>query len=83
MLTYLSAWTRELHRLGYLSGEYANLSSGVPDLSGVYASASYARPDAVWAARYDGNPALNGWPGILRPEVGRTPAGQAVPGRPR
>lgn len=64
VLTYLSAWTRELHRLGYLSGEYANLSSGVPDLSGVYASASYARPDGVWAARYNGNPALTGWPGI-------------------
>ena len=64
VLTYLSGWTRELHRLGYISGVYANLSSGAPDLSGVYTSASYARPDALWIARYDGSPALTGWAGI-------------------
>ena len=64
VLTYLSGWTRELHRLGYVSGVYANLSSGAPQLSGVYTSASYARPDALWIARYDGNPALAGWAGI-------------------
>jgi uncharacterized protein YraI len=64
VLTYLSGWTRELHRLGYISGVYANLSSGAPDLSGVYTSASYARPDALWIARYDGSPALAGWAGI-------------------
>ena len=64
VLTYLSGWTRELHRLGYISGVYANLSSGAPHLSAVYTSASYARPDALWIARYDGNPALTGWAGI-------------------
>ena len=64
VLTYLSGWTRELHRLGYISGVYANLSSGAPDLSGVYTSASYARPDALWIARYDGSSALAGWAGI-------------------
>jgi uncharacterized protein YraI len=64
VLSYLSSWTRELHRLGYISGVYANLSSGAPDLSSVYASASYARPDALWIARYDGNPALTGWAGL-------------------
>ena len=64
VLTYLSGWTRELHRLGYISGVYANLSSGAPDLSGVNTSASYARPDALWIARYDGNSALGGWAGI-------------------
>jgi uncharacterized protein YraI len=64
VLTYLSGWTRELHRLGYISGVYVNLSSGAPDLSRVYTSSSYARPDALWIARYDGNPALTGWAGI-------------------
>lgn len=64
VLTYLSGWTRELHRLGYISGVYVNLSSGAPDLSRVYTSSSYARPDALWIARYDGNPALAGWAGI-------------------
>ncbi|HZC40368.1 MAG TPA: glycoside hydrolase domain-containing protein [Streptosporangiaceae bacterium] len=64
VLTYLSAWTKRLHRLGYVSGVYANLSSGAPDLSRVYGSASYARPDALWMARYDQNPSLTGWAGI-------------------
>ena len=64
VLTYLSAWTRELHRLGYVAGVYANLSSGAPDLSGTYASASYARPDALWIARYDGSTSLTGWAGV-------------------
>jgi glycoside hydrolase-like protein len=58
VLTYLSAWTRRLHQLGYVSGVYANLASGAPDLSSVYFSASYARPDALWLARYDLNPSL-------------------------
>jgi len=64
VLTFLSAWTRELHRLGYVAGVYANLSSGALDLSSTYTSTSYARPDALWIARYDGNPSLTGWAGI-------------------
>lgn len=64
VLTYLSAWTGELHSLGYLAGVYANLSSGAVDLSGVYTSASYDRPDALWVARYDGKAELTGWPGV-------------------
>ena len=64
VLAYLSAWTKELHRLGYLAGVYANLSSGAPALSGTYTSASYARPDALWIARYDSNSSLTGWAGV-------------------
>ncbi len=64
VLTYLSAWTRRLHQLGYVSGVYANLASGAPDLSAVYSSGSYARPDALWLARYDLSSSLTGWAGI-------------------
>lgn len=64
VLTYLSAWTKELHRLGYVSGVYANLSSGAQHLSQTYTSGTYARPDALWIARYDGSSALTGWAGI-------------------
>ena len=64
VLTFLSAWTTQLHNLGYVSGVYANLASGAPDLASVYFSASYARPDALWLARYDLNPSLTGWAGI-------------------
>jgi uncharacterized protein YraI len=64
VLRYLSAWTTEIHRLGYIAGVYAQLASGAHDLAGIYASASYARPDALWIARYDGSTSLAGWAGI-------------------
>jgi uncharacterized protein YraI len=64
VLTFLSAWTKELHRLGYVSGVYENLNLGARDLAGVYNSSAYARPDALWIARYDLDPSLTGWAGI-------------------
>src|SRR5262249_41944123 len=64
VLTFLSAWTSQLHRLGYVSGVYENLNLGAADLAGAYDPASYARPDALWIARYDPNQALTGWAGI-------------------
>jgi hypothetical protein len=64
VLTFLSGWTSEIHRLGYVAGVYAQLYSGAADLARVYGSASYARPDALWIARYDGSPSLTGWTGI-------------------
>jgi uncharacterized protein YraI len=64
VLRYLSGWTSELHRRGFVAGVYAQLASGATDLSGVYTSVSYARPDALWIARYDGSPSLTGWAGV-------------------
>lgn len=59
---YVSAWTKKLHGSGYLAGVYVHQDSGVRDLSDSYNSTSYARPDAVWMARFDGNSSLTGWP---------------------
>jgi Domain of unknown function (DUF1906) len=59
VLQYLSGWTGELHRHGFVAGVYVNLSSGAPDLSAFYTSTAFARPDAIWAARYDGSTSLN------------------------
>lgn len=64
VLRYLSAWTKELHRQGFVSGVYAGLYSGARHLADVYTSTSYARPDAVWIARWDGSTSLTGWSGI-------------------
>jgi hypothetical protein len=64
VLRYLSSWTKELHRQGYLSGVYAHLFSGAKHLSEVFSSTTYARPDAIWIARWDNNTALTGWQGI-------------------
>lgn len=61
---YLDGWTKELHRAGYLSGMYASLDSGMADAAKRYSSPTYARPDAVWLARWDRKTSLKGWAGI-------------------
>ncbi|MBE1877419.1 glycoside hydrolase domain-containing protein [Myceligenerans pegani] len=62
MRRYVSAWTKTLHGAGYLAGVYVHQNSGLLDLSDSYDSTTYARPDAVWMARWDGSPSLTGWP---------------------
>jgi uncharacterized protein YraI len=64
VLTYVSVWTNELHRLGYLAGMYTNLSSGAKHLSEAYVAPTYARPDALWVARWDSAATLTDWAGI-------------------
>jgi uncharacterized protein YraI len=59
---YVSAWTKALHAAGYLAGVYVHQDSGLRDLSATYNSTTYARPDAVWMARWDGSQSLTGWP---------------------
>lgn len=59
---YVSAWTKTLHASGYLAGVYVHQDSGLRDLAASYTSSTYARPDAVWMARWDGNSSLTGWP---------------------
>lgn len=54
VLTYQSVWTGRVHELGYLSGFYSSLGSGVRDQVAVYDSTAYVRPDYLWFARYDG-----------------------------
>ena len=53
VLTYQSQWTQRLHNLGFLSGFYSSLGSGVRDQVAAYGSAAYVRPDYLWFARYD------------------------------
>lgn len=60
--TYVSEWTRALHRNGYLAGVYVHQESGLRDLAATYLSTSLARPDAVWMARWDNVSNLTGWP---------------------
>lgn len=63
-LRFLSGWTGELHRRGYLAGVYVHLNSGARHLAQVYTSSSYNRPDAVWIARWDLSSSLSNWSGI-------------------
>lgn len=64
VLRYISGWTAQLHERGYLAGVYAALHSGGSHIARSYRSNSYARPDAVWIAHWNGEPSLSGWPAI-------------------
>lgn len=51
--SFMSSWTTELHGLGYSSGEYSSLDSGITVL--VSAPAGYTEPDMIDFAVWDGN----------------------------
>jgi hypothetical protein len=51
-LTFLSAWTTQLHALGYVSGVYSSASSGITDLVD-HARSGGVIPDAIWIANWN------------------------------
>jgi hypothetical protein len=53
-LTFLSAWTDQLHTLGYVSGVYSSSASGIADLGRASEGDSYTLPDHVWTANWNG-----------------------------
>jgi hypothetical protein len=52
VLTFLSAWTTQLHALGYVSGVYSSGASGILDLGRAIGGA-YLLPDNVWSANWN------------------------------
>lgn len=54
VLAFLSAWTARLHDLGYLSGLYSSLASGVADQVTGYGTPGQVPPDYLDFARWDG-----------------------------
>ncbi|MGA8114459.1 MAG: DUF1906 domain-containing protein [Actinocatenispora sp.] len=54
VLTYLSAWTRELHVLHYRSGIYSSRSAAIDDLIRVRSSHRYTMPGTIDFAQWDG-----------------------------
>jgi hypothetical protein len=53
VLSFLSAWTTQLHVEGYRSGVYGSSSSGITDLAGNVTR--YAMPDVIWDALWNGD----------------------------
>ncbi len=50
-LSFLAAWTEQLHSAGYVSGAYSSSSSGIADLG---RAVGYLLPDDVWTANWNG-----------------------------
>ena len=53
-MAFIDQWTRRLHARGYRSGVYSSVLSGIKDLVARYDDRSFARPDDIWSARWDG-----------------------------
>jgi hypothetical protein len=54
-LSFLQAWTRQLHKLGYVSGVYSSAGSGMVILDNARKNRpKYVLPDYIWIARWDG-----------------------------
>ncbi|NMM23539.1 MAG: DUF1906 domain-containing protein, partial [Phycicoccus sp.] len=53
VMTFISAWTAELHRRGYKSGAYGSSASLMVDMSRSVGSAGFVAPDDVWFAHWN------------------------------
>ncbi|HEY4462006.1 MAG TPA: DUF1906 domain-containing protein [Streptosporangiaceae bacterium] len=64
VLTFLDAWTRELHARGYVSGVYSSAGSGASDLAWTSRVNGHAlaEPDTLWFALWDNSNNLVGTP---------------------
>jgi hypothetical protein len=54
VLTFLDAWTVQLHASGYMSGIYSSSDSGISDLVSQLASTTFHEPDELWIANWNG-----------------------------
>lgn len=52
-LTFLAAWTEQVHSLGYSSGVYSSSASGIADLA-AQVGEEYPLPDDLWHANWNG-----------------------------
>ncbi|MEE1783931.1 DUF1906 domain-containing protein [Streptomyces sp. SP17BM10] len=55
VIDFAIGWTQRLHELGYTSGFYSSLNSGISDLAAAAWAHSSPLPDAVWYAKWDGH----------------------------
>ncbi len=53
-LHFLSAWTRGLHREGYIAGVYSSVSAGIAAVGNERGNLRYTAPDRVWFAWANG-----------------------------
>jgi hypothetical protein len=52
--SFVSSWTAELHKKGYVSGIYGSSASTIADQASVYLNRAFHPPDDVWFAHWNG-----------------------------
>jgi hypothetical protein len=50
---FVTAWTNQLHALGYIAAYYSSSASGIRDEALTIGHAGYSQPDAVWFANWN------------------------------
>ena len=58
-MQFLSAWTTQLHNLGYAAGVYVASDSGTTDLARQYQAGGVATPDVIFDALWNGQANTN------------------------
>jgi hypothetical protein len=64
VLTFLDAWSRELHLKGYLAGVYGTTNTVMKQLVTRADDPTFQQPDDIWFADWNNNTATTGEPGI-------------------
>jgi len=64
---FIAGWATRLRELGYRSGFYSSLNSGIADIAKA-ANEGFATPDAIWVARWNDVPNIFGFPQDLLPD---------------
>ncbi|MFF2144049.1 DUF1906 domain-containing protein [Kitasatospora sp. NPDC058190] len=64
VVDFTAGWTRALHDAGYRSGFYSSMDSGIADIVAAAQSGRDPMPDALWYARWDGQPTTSGQAGL-------------------
>jgi hypothetical protein len=68
VLSFLGAWTRQLNYLGYVSGVYSSMNSGISDMQAARVGDlwGFTPPQALWYAKWDSQRELHdralSWP---------------------
>lgn len=74
VVDFTVGWTAQLHSLGYRSGFYSSMDSGIRDMIAAARAGCSPLPDDLWYARWDGKADTTGsghlpadlWPGHTR-----------------
>ena len=62
VMQFVSAWTDELRRKGYVPGLYSSAASGIAQQSANYDSTTYSRPNDIWIGDWNGVQSVFGDP---------------------